>query len=67
MIVKQVRPQSPCDISLLTVILRSRENTFCAKKTKIRIYFTQFVSTVSLVDARSRQYMTQTRWQASEN
>ncbi len=53
------RQSSLCDISLSTVILRSHENTFCAKKTKIMILFHIFISTVSLVDVRSRQYMTQ--------
>ncbi len=32
----------------------------CAKKTKIKILFHIFVSNVTLVDVRSRQYMTQT-------
>ncbi len=59
------RQSSPCDISLSTVILRRHQNTFCAKKTKITILFHIFISTVSLVDVRSRQYMTQVRGSAS--
>ncbi len=59
------RQSSPCDISLSTVILRRHKNTFCAKKTKIKILFHIFISSVSLVDVRSRQYLTQARGGAS--
>ncbi len=59
------RQSSLCNISLSTVILWSHENTFCAKKAKIKIWFHIFISTVSLVDVRSRQYMTIERGGAS--